>query len=371
MEDRQGDTRPMNTGLMGARVADAGVVDDRPVQYRLGELAERLGLELSGSPERVIRGISALNAPRPDTISFLADSRQRDKLTETLAAAVILRQADREHCPVDALISADPYLSYAYLTALFAPRPSAGVAIHPTAVVDPGARLGAGVRIAANAVIAEGVTLEEGVEIGPGTVVLQGTRIGALSRLLANVTVHHDCVIGQRALIHSGAVIGDDGFGFAKDGKNWVKIHQLGRVVIGDDVEIGSNTCVDRGAIADTVIGDGAKLDNLVMVAHNVQVGARTVMAGCVGIAGSADIGEDCMLGGGVGVSGHLRIPSGTTVLGMSLVSGSLREPGVYASGMSVLERKDFQRNAVRFRQLDDLAKRIAALEKAQKDPSA
>lgn len=193
-------------------------------------------------------------------------------------------------------------------------------------------------------------------QVGPGTVVLQGTRIGASSRLLANVTVHHDCVIGQRVLIHSGPVIGADGFGFAKDGREWVKIHQLGRVVIGDDVEIGSNTCVDRGAIDDAVIADGVKLDNLIMVAHNVRVGDHTVMAGCVGIAGSADIGEDCMLGGGVGVAGHLRIPSGTTVMGMSLVAGSLHEPGVYASGMSVLERKDFQRNAVRFRQLDDIA---------------
>jgi len=338
------------------------------VDYRLGELAERLGLELSGDPDRLIRGVSALSTTRPDTITFLADSRQRDKMHGTRAAAVIVRREDREHCPVDALISVDPHLSYAHLSALLAPRPAAGVPIHPSAVVDPGARLGEGVRIGANAVIGDGVLLEDGVEIGPGTVVLEGTRIGASSRLLANVTVHHDCVIGRRVLIHSGAVIGDDGFGFAKDGREWIKIHQLGRVVIGDDVEIGSNTCIDRGAIEDTVIGDGAKLDNLIMVAHNVRVGARTVMAGCVGIAGSADIGEDCMLGGGVGVAGHLRIPSGTTVMGMSLVAGSLREPGVYASGMSVLERKDFQRNAVRFRQLDDIAKRLAALERAQKE---
>jgi len=338
------------------------------VDYRLGELSECLGLELSGDPERLIRGVSALSTTRPDTITFLADSRQRESMQGTRAAAVILRREDRGHCPVDALISVDPYLSYADLSALFAPRPAAGTPIHPSAVVDPGASLGEGLRIGANAVIGDGVTLEDGVEIGPGTVVLQGTRIGASSRLLANVTVHHDCVIGRRVLIHSGAVIGGDGFGFAKDGREWVKIHQLGRVVIGDDVEIGSNTCIDRGAIEDTVIGDGAKLDNLIMVAHNVRVGARTVMAGCVGIAGSAEIGEDCMLGGGVGVAGHLRIPSGTTVMGMSLVAGSLHEPGVYASGMSVLERKDFQRNAVRFRQLDDIAKRLAALEKAQED---
>jgi UDP-3-O-[3-hydroxymyristoyl] glucosamine N-acyltransferase len=338
------------------------------VEFRLGELAERLKLELSGDAGRPIHGISGLSASRPDTITFLADPRQRAKMSGTRAAAVILRREDREHCPVDALISADPYLSYAHLSALFAWHPAHDAPIHPSAVVDSGARLGDGVRIGANAVIADGVTLDDGVEIGAGTVVLQGTRIGASSRLLANVTVHHDCVIGQRVLIHSGAVIGDDGFGFAKNVREWVKIHQLGRVVIGDDVEIGSNTCIDRGSIEDTVIGDGVKLDNLIMVAHNVKVGARTVMAGCVGIAGSADIGEDCMLGGGVGVSGHLRIPAGTTVMGMSLVAGSLREPGVYASGLSVLERKEFQRNAVRFRQLDDLAKRLAALEKALKD---
>lgn len=338
------------------------------MEYSLGELAERLGAELSGDPDRRISGISALASSQPGTITFLANVRYREQLSRTKAAAVILPREERPHCPVDALISADPYLAYARLSALFAPSFTADAAVHPSAVVHPGARLGDGVRIAANAVIADGVVLGDGVEIGPGTAVLQGTRVGASSRLMANVTVYHDCVIGRRVLIHSGAVIGSDGFGFAKDGREWVKIHQLGRVLIGDDVEIGANTCVDRGAIEDTVIGDGVKLDDLVMVAHNVRVGARTVMAGCVGIAGSADIGEDCMLGGGVGVAGHLRVASGTTVMGMSLVAGTLREAGVYASGMPVLERKEFQRNAVRFRQLDDIAKRLAALEKASSE---
>lgn len=338
------------------------------MEYSLGELAERLGAELSGDADRPIRGISALASSQPGTITFLADARYREQLNGTKAAAVILRREERPHCPVDAVVTADPYLAYARLSALFAPRFAVDVAVHPSAVVHPGAHLGEGVRIGANAVIANQVVLGDGVEVGPGTVVLQGSRIGAFSRLVANVTVYHDCVIGCRVLIHSGAVIGSDGFGFAKDGRDWVKIHQLGRVVIGDDVEIGANTCVDRGAIEDTVIGDGAKLDDLVMVAHNVRVGARTVMAGCVGIAGSADIGEDCMLGGGVGVAGHLSIASGTTVMGMSLVAGTLREPGVYASGMPAVGRREFQRNAVRFRQLDDLAKRLAVLEKTVSD---
>jgi len=335
------------------------------VEFSLGDLAERLGVELSGDPRRPIHGISALVSSKPGTISFLAHSRYRRHLRGTRAAAVILAPEERQHCPVDALISGTPYLCYARLTALFAPRFAAAEPIHPSAVVDPGARLGAGVRIGANAVVADGVMLGEGVEIGAGSVVLQGSRIGAFSRLMPNVTIYHDCVIGERTLIHSGAVIGSDGFGFAKDGKEWVKIHQLGGVVIGNDVEIGANTCVDRGAIEDTLIGDGAKLDNLIQVAHNVKVGARTVIAGCVGIAGSADIGEDCALAGGVGVVGHLSIPPGTTVMAMSLVSSSPPEPGVYAGGLPAEKRRDWQRNALRFRQLDGLAKRLANLEQA------
>jgi UDP-3-O-[3-hydroxymyristoyl] glucosamine N-acyltransferase len=335
------------------------------VEFSLGDLAERLGVELSGDPERRVHGISALKSTRPGTISFLVDAHYRKHLNGTRAAAVILPPEEREYCPVDALISANPYLAYARLSALFAPRFAAAEPIHPSAVVDPGASLGEGVRIGAHAVIADGVVLSDDVEIGAGTVVSQGTRIGADSRLMANVTVYHDCVIGQRVLIQSGAVIGSDGFGFARDGRDWIKIHQLGRVVIGNDVEIGANTCVDRGAIEDTLIGDGVKLDNLIQVAHNVKVGARTVMAGCVGIAGSADIGEDCSLAGGVGVAGHLTIPPGTTVMAMSLVNNSLPESGIYASGLPAMERREWQRNAVRFRHLDDIARRLANVEKA------
>lgn len=333
------------------------------MEYRLQALADHVGAELHGDSDCKIHGISALRASRPDTITFLVGARQRELLQSTRASAVILQPAELAFCPVAALVTADPYLAYARLTALFASQWAVDPGIHPSAVVDPSAQLGDGVRIGPHAVIGADVTLAEDVEIGPGCVVGRGCQIGPGSRLLPNVTIYHECVLGRGVLIHSGTVIGADGFGFAKDGQDWVKIHQLGRVIIGDGVEIGANTCIDRGAIEDTVIGDDVKLDDLVMVGHNVRVGARTAMAGCVGIAGSAEIGDDCMLGGGVGVAGHLQIASGTTVMGMSLVAGSLRESGVYASGMPVLQRREFQRNAVRFRQLDELAKRLHALE--------
>jgi UDP-3-O-[3-hydroxymyristoyl] glucosamine N-acyltransferase len=335
------------------------------VQFTLGELAERLGVELSGDPDLLICGISALANGRPNTVSFLSHPRHRSHLADTRAAAVILTRSERQYCPVAALISDDPYLCYAHLSAVFAPRSGEAERIDPSAVIHSGAVLGEGVRIGANAVIGEGVNLADGVEIGAGSVVQHGSRIGAHSCLKANVTVYHDCVIGERVLVHSGAVIGSDGFGFARDGKAWIKIHQLGRVVIGSDVEIGANTCIDRGAIEDTVIADGVKLDNLIQIAHNVRVGARTVMAGCVGIAGSVEIGEDCSLAGGVGVAGHLQLAPGTMVMAMSLVSHSLPEPGVYASGLPAQERRSWQRNAVRFRQLDEMAQRLRSMEKA------
>ena len=334
------------------------------MKITLGELANKLGLVLDGDPECMVSGISTISRSRPDTVTFLADSRYRKSLQDSCASAVILRQSDREYCPVHALISDDPYLSYAHLTALFAPCFEPEQDIHPSSVIHPGARLADNVHIGPHAVIEDEVELADGVVIGAGTVVQHGASIGRNSRLMANVTIYHHCQIGERVLVHSGAVIGSDGFGFAKDRQRWIKIHQIGRVLIGNDVEIGANTCIDRGAIEDTIIEDGVKLDNQIQIAHNVHVGKNTAMAGCVGVAGSAVIGANCAIGGGVGILGHLNIADGTTIASMSLVSHTLHKKGVYASGTTLDILQSWQKNAIRFKQLDEMSRRLRQLEK-------
>jgi UDP-3-O-[3-hydroxymyristoyl] glucosamine N-acyltransferase len=335
------------------------------LHYTLGQLAEKLGLRIDGDASQVIRRIATLVTADAESISFLADSRYRKYLQDNLAGAVILREDDRQFFSGNALISDNPYLSYARLTALFTPLPSDESLLHESAVIHPDAVLGRNVRVAANAVIGKGVQLGDDVTIGPGSVVGEASTVGDGSTLHANVTVYHACQIGKRAVIHSGAVIGSDGFGFANNRGEWVKIHQLGRVIIGDDVEIGANTSIDRGAIEDTVIGDGVKLDNQIQIAHNVRVGSNTAMAGCVGVAGSADIGANCAIGGGVGILGHLKIVDGVTVTAMSLVPGSIKESGVYSAGTPLEPKAQWQKNYIRFKQLDDMARRIKALEKA------
>lgn len=334
------------------------------MHYTLGELANRLGIRFHGDADCVIDGVTTLTEARAGAITFLTNPRFRKYLGVTRAAAVILREEELEHCPVNALISDNPYLTYAHVSALFAPDYSAQAPIDASAVIHENATLGEGVSVGANAVIGDGAVVAAGVRIGPGCVVGNNSRIGAGSQLNANVTVYHDCVIGERVVVHSGAVIGSDGFGFANDKGRWVKIHQLGRVVIGDDVEIGANTTIDRGAIEDTVIGDNVIIDNLVQVAHNVRIGDHSAVAGCVGIAGSAKIGKHCAFGGGAGILGHLAIADGVTVTAMSLVTNSIKEPGVYSAGTPLEPKSHWQKNYVRFKQLDEMARRIKALEK-------
>jgi UDP-3-O-[3-hydroxymyristoyl] glucosamine N-acyltransferase len=332
--------------------------------YTLGEIAQRIGARLVGEAETHISGVTSLESSRENTIGFLTHSRYRELLVGTRAAAVILREEELPYCPVAALVCDNPYAAYARVTALFAPVTTAPLPIHPTAVIDVTARLADGVRVAAHVVIGAGVELGAGVEIGSGCVVGKGVRIGAGCRLYPNVTVYHECEIGRNTTIHSGAVIGADGFGFASEAGRWIKIHQLGRVVIGDEVEIGANTTIDRGAIEDTVIGNNVIIDNQVQVAHNVRIGDHAAIAGCVGIAGSAVIGRHCALGGGAGILGHLEICDGVTVTAMSLVTNSIKQPGVYSAGTPLEPKAEWQKNYVRFKQLDDMARRLRALEK-------
>ncbi|EPC01743.1 UDP-3-O-(3-hydroxymyristoyl) glucosamine N-acyltransferase [Litchfieldella anticariensis FP35 = DSM 16096] len=337
--------------------------------FTLDEIARRLGARLVGDGTRRVSGLATLSDAGPEDITFLANRAYLKFLPDTRAAAVLLHPSHADDCPTACLTMDNPYLGYAELSALFDPltaRDAPG--IHPTAVVSASASLGKGVQVGPHAVIEDGARLGDRVIVGPGCVVGTDSVIGEGSRLHANVTVCHGVVIGKRAILHSSCVIGGDGFGFAHDGSRWHKIAQLGGVVLGDDVEVGSCSSIDRGALGDTVIGDDVKIDSQVQIAHNVQIGDHSALAGCVGIAGSTKVGRNCMLGGGVGLSGHLTLCDGVQVTGMSLVTNSIHKPGVYSSGTGAMSNALWRKNAVRFKQLDDIVKRLTRLEKKQRN---
>lgn len=327
-----------------------------PVQgeFSLGELAVRFGLELRGSPDTRVSHVATLAQAGPGSLGFLADSRHRRELPATRASAVVLAAADAPACPVAALVSENPRLAFARIATLLHPEPAAARGIHPTAVVAAGVRVPASAAIAALAVIEEDVEIGEGVLIGPGCIVQRGARLGEQTRLVARVNLYPGVALGARCLVHAGAVIGADGFGFALDGGSWVKIPQVGSVHIGDDVEIGANTTIDRGAIGDTVIGEGVKLDNQIQVGHNVTIGAHTAIAACTGISGSTQIGKRCMVGGMVGFAGHLTIADDVVITGCSLVSASIREPGRYSSGMPTVPARAWRRMVAHLRRFGE-----------------
>ena len=320
--------------------------------YSLGELAVRFGLELRGAPDTRVSRVATLSQAAPGTLSFLANSRYRRNLASTRASAVVVSAAEAEGCPVAALIAKNPYLSYARIAELMYPEPRGVPGVHATAVVSSGARVPASARVGPLAVIEDGVELGERVDIGPGCIVQTGSRIGDDTRLVARVNLYPGVLIGRRCLVHGGAVIGADGFGFAPDEGAWVRVPQVGSVRIGDDVEIGANTTIDRGAIDDTVVEHGAKLDNQIQVGHNVTIGAHTAIAACTGISGSTTIGERCMIGGMVGFAGHLTIADDVVVTGCSLVSASIKEPGSYSSGMPTVPSRAWRRMVASLRRL-------------------
>lgn len=335
--------------------------------FRLGEIATALGAELKGDPDLEVTGLATLQAATPGQISFLANPSYAKYLANTQASAVIMSPAAVGDSEINVLLLDNPYLGYARLSHWFDPEPVAQPGIHPSAVVDPDARVADTASIGPNVVIEAGVVVGEQVVIGAGTVIGARAQIGAATVIRPRVTLAHDVVLGQRCHILSGAVIGSDGFGFANEKGVWQRIAQLGRVVLGDDVEVGANTTIDRGALDDTLIGDGVKLDNLIQIAHNVQIGDHSAMAAMVGIAGSTRIGRHCVFGGASGVAGHLEIADQVHLTGMTLVTGDIREAGVYSSGTSADTNRQWRKNAVRFRQLDDLARRIRDLEKKSK----
>ncbi|MDR0781626.1 MAG: UDP-3-O-(3-hydroxymyristoyl)glucosamine N-acyltransferase, partial [Pseudomonadales bacterium] len=299
----------------------------------------------------------------PDQLSFYHHPRYLDALRATRAGAVILDPAQASATSGAVLFAAQPYLAFARASALFARPRAQTLGIHPSATLDPSVVLGADVSVGPHAVIGSGTVLGQGVCIGAGCVIGRDCRIGAGSRLNPNVTLYDDVYLGQRALIHANVVIGSDGFGFAPDGKAQVKIHQLGGVRIGDDVEVGASTTIDRGALEHTRIGDGVKIDNQVQIAHNVRIGDNSVICGCSAIAGSSSIGKNCIIAGAVGVINHVHICDGVTVTAMSLVNQSIATPGVYSSGTGLLQTSHWKKTIVRFKQLDAIHKRLSHLE--------
>ncbi len=327
--------------------------------FRLRDLAERFGLELIGDGEHVVEGVGTLTHASAQQVSFLANPRYRGELAASAAGAVVIARADAEGLARNLLISRNPYADFARIGQCFELRAAAVPGIHASAVVEPGASIDAGASIGPLCSIGTGTRIEAGAEIGPGCVIGANCVIGAQTRLVARVTLVERVRIGRRVLIHPGAVLGADGFGLAFDAGQWLKVPQLGGVVIGDDCEIGANTTIDRGALEDTVLEDDVRLDNQIQVAHNVFIGAHTAIAGCAAIAGSARIGRNCLIGGGAGIIGHIEIADRVVIGAMSLVTHSLREPGEYCSGTPIQEKREWRKNAARFRHLDELARKI------------
>ena len=331
--------------------------------YTLGELAEKVDAELVGDASCIIHSVATLANAKSGAISFLSNKRYRDQLATTKASAVIISAADKANLHTNGLIVKDPLVGYAKVATLLHPFVNRLTGVHPTAVVDEGARVDPSAWIGPCSVVSKGASIAANCFIGPGCFIGEDVSIGADSYLVANITLYHRTQVGARAIFHSGVVAGSDGFGFAHEKGKWLKIPQVGRLVIGDDVEIGANCAIDRGAIADTVIEDGVKIDNLVHIAHNVKIGAHSVIAGQVGIAGSATLGQHCALAGQVGINGHIEITDRVTITARGMVLQSITEPGTYSSGIPADTNLRWRKNVARFKQLDEMAKAIKHLQ--------
>ncbi|MFQ5609907.1 MAG: UDP-3-O-(3-hydroxymyristoyl)glucosamine N-acyltransferase, partial [Woeseiaceae bacterium] len=325
----------------------------------LGELATRFDCELDGDPDIEITRVASLANAGPGTLSFLAGSRFSNELASTKAAAVIVRADDVDDNPAASLICADPYASYALIAGALHPEPAAEPGVHKTAVVAATAAIASSASVGANVFVGDRTVIGENVVVGPGCVIGADCTIGDSCRFIANVTLPRRVVIGKRGVFHPGVVIGADGFGNAMTPDGWVKVPQLGGVRIGDDVEVGANTSIDCGALDDTVLGDGVRIDNLCMIAHNVHIGEHTAMASMTGIAGSTRIGKRCMFAGQAGVVGHIEICDDVVISGQGMVSKDITEPGVYASSFPIENVRDWNRKVARFRHIESLYDRV------------
>lgn len=338
-----------------------------PSSYTLAELASLLDLKLQGDPNCVIEGLATLTYAKSGQISFLNSAEYRPDLAKTQASAVVLAEADLAACPTNALITPDPYFAYAKLTRLFNNASQVKPGIHPSCSIASSAEIDPSASIAAFCVIGEKVVIGANTRLGAGVTVGDQAELGEDCHLHPRVSIGERVKVGSRVIIHSGAVLGSDGFGFAHSKeKTWTKIYQLGSVTIGNDVEIGANTCIDRGALGNTVIEDGVKLDNLIHIAHNVRVGAHTAIAACTGIAGSVNIGRYCMIGGAVNMNGHITICDGVIITPTSGVLRSIDKPGLYTSFFPAQPGQVWKRLLIRFLQIDNIVQRLKALEKGK-----
>ncbi|MCE3237967.1 MAG: lpxD [Gammaproteobacteria bacterium] len=337
-------------------------------QYTLSELTKGLDVTIKGDPHCLIDGVCTIQQAQVGRITFLNNVLYKKYLSETKASAVILLANDADICPVNALISRDPYYTYSQIAIFFDNRPKAKIGIHPTAVIGQHCQIDPTASVGAHCVLGDYVILSAHTVVGSGCVIGDFSVIGEASHLHPNVTLYHNIKIGQRVSIASGTVIGSDGFGIAKHQGVWHKVPQLGSVTIEDEVEIGANCTIDRGAIEDTVIEKGVKLDNLIQIGHNVRIGEYSALAGCVGVSGSTVIGKNCLVGGGTGFAGHLTIADNVMVTGMTAVTKSIRTSGIYSSGVGgLVTNKQWRKDSARVRQLDQLVKRVKSLEEGKK----
>jgi len=336
----------------------------------LAELANHCNATVRGDSTYQIEGVSSIEAAGPRDIVFVAGSRYFAGLNTTRAGAVMLAEHDASRFSGNVLVCKNPRLGFTLIARLLNPVESPPSGVHPEATISADARLHPSAAIGARVVIESGAEVGAGTVIEAGCVIGRNAKIGENCRLAPNVAILRNCIIGNRCEIQAGAVIGSDGFGFARDGDSWIKTPQLGTVIVGDDVEVGANTTIDRGALGDTIIHRGVKLDNLIHVAHNVEIGDDTAIAACVGIAGSTRIGKRCTIAGQAGIVGHIEIADDVHITGATVVSHTIRKPGIYSSGSPIEPYQSWLRNAVRMRQLDEMARRIKKLEeKLQASP--
>lgn len=331
--------------------------------FSIKELSNKIGGVFEGDGEYIINGLSSLPSSTPTDLTFYVSNRYREQLHSCKAGCVLLRPHDKHHFSGNKILVDDPYLGFAKLTALFI-NSKVESYIHPSAVIAASAKVGDNVTIGANVVIEEGCAIDEGCFIGANSYVGKNSCVGLDTILHPNVTLYNGVSLGNNCIIHSGSVVGADGFGFAPSAEGWQKIHQLGGVRIGNNVEVGANTTIDRGALDDTVVEDGVKIDNLVQIAHNVYIGENTAIASSVAIAGSAVIGKRCTISGCAGIVGHISICDDVHITGMTMVSKSILKAGSYSSGVPMNETKKWRKNAARFNHLDEIARQIKLLSK-------
>jgi len=336
--------------------------------YTLGSLAELLDVTLDGDKDILITGLASLEKAKSGDLSFLSNPAYFKQLATTNATAVILEPRFASAFDSNKLISKNSYLTFAGASQLFDNAPTPDLSIHSSAYIDATARIGSRVSIGPHAVIEAGVLIGPGTVIGAGVFIGQGSQLGANCRLFSNVTVYHDVILGDNVNVHSASVLGADGFGFASDGEKSVKIAQLGSLTIGDDVDIGAGSTIDRGALSDTVIEQGVKIDNQVQIGHNCVIGKHSIICGCSAIAGSVKIGQYCVLGGATGVVGHIEIADHSRISAMSLVSKSITSSGSYSSGTGLMDSRKWKKNIVRFRDLEEINRAVRRLEKKFSD---